>query len=206
MTLQVFVVAFIVSFFGSIPPGTINITVMQMGIQAKLRAAYFLVIGATLVEFIYAMLVVRFQIFLNDNITFTHHFTLITAIVLITLGMYSLRSKRSSGAIKAPQEIRGRSGFLKGIILGFLNPLAIPFWLAVTAYLQQHAWIDLTGFGFWAYLSGIFLGSIVVLFLAVRLGNQFTRISDNRWLVQVLPGLVFISLGAYNLFQWASAL
>lgn len=203
MTLQVFIVAFIVSFFGSIPPGTINITVMQMGVQGKLRAAYFLVIGACIVEFFYAMLVVRFQIFLNENITFTHHFTLITGVVLTALGLYSIFSKSSSSSIKVNTGVKGRTGFLKGIILGFLNPLAIPFWLAVTAYLQQGGWIELSDFRFWAYLIGIFLGSVIVLILAVRLGNRFTRISDNRWLAHMLPGLAFISLGLYNFYQWA---
>lgn len=202
MTLQVFVVAFVVSFFGSIPPGTINITVMQMGVQGKLRAAYFLVIGACIIEFIYATLVVRFQIFLNDNITFTHHFTLITALVLTALGLYSIFSKSSSSSIKVNTGAKGRTGFLKGIILGFLNPLAIPFWLAVTAYLQQGGWIELSGFRFWSYLLGIFFGSVIVLFLAVKLGNRFTRISDNRWLVHVFPGLTFLSLGVYNFYQW----
>ncbi len=202
MTLQVFVVAFIVSFFGSIPPGTINITVMQMGVQGKLRAAYFLVIGACIVELFYALLVVRFQIFLSNNLTFTHQFTLITALVLSGLGLYSIFSKSSSSSVKVSSESKGRTGFLKGIILGFLNPLAIPFWLAVTAYLQQSEWIELSGFRFWSYLLGIFLGSVIVLFLAVRLGNRFTRISDNRWLVHILPGLAFLTLGAYNFYQW----
>ena len=203
MTLQVFVVAFIVSFFGSIPPGTINITVMQMGVQGKLRAAYFLVTGACMVEFLYAWLVVRFQLFLNENLTFTHHFTLITGLVLTALGLYSLFSKSSSSSIKINTGAKGRTGFLKGVILGFLNPLAIPFWLAVTAYLQQNGWIELSDAGLWSYLSGIFLGSVIVLFLAVRLGNQFTRISDNRWLVHYLPGLAFLALGLYNFYQWA---
>ena len=202
MTTQVFLVAFIVSFFGSIPPGTINITVMQMGVQGKLRAAYFLVLGATLVEFVYALLVVRFQLFMSNNLTFTHHFTLITGVVLCALGVYSLMSTSNSSSVKVDASTQRRNGFIKGVILGVLNPLAIPFWLAVTAYLEQEQWITLLGASFWLYLIGIFLGSVAVLFLAIRLGNRFTKISDNRLLVHVLPGLTFISLGFYNLYQW----
>lgn len=202
MIIQTFLVAFIVSFFGSIPPGTINITVMQMGIRGKLRAAYFLVIGACLVEFLYAILVVRFQIFLSENVTFTHHFTLITAIVLTILGIYSLVTETDSKSIKIKSDSKGRTGFAKGLALGFLNPLAIPFWLAVTAYLQQEGWVLLKGSSFWTYLLGIFLGSVILLFLAIGLGNRFTRISDNRLLVHVLPGIAFLSLGVYYLYQW----
>lgn len=202
MIIQAFLVAFIVSFLGSIPPGTINITVMQMGLLGKLREAYFLVLGATIVEFFYAMLVVRFQIFLNENVTFTHHFTLITSIVLTLLGIYSLLTRSYSKSVKVKSDSKGRTGFAKGLALGFLNPLAIPFWLAVTAYLQQSGWVSLEGASFWSYLLGIFAGSVLVLYLAIRLGNKFTRISDNYMLVHVLPGVAFLSLGIYYFYQW----
>ncbi len=202
MALQVFFIAFIISLLGSIPPGTINITAMKMGILGMTRAAYFLILGATIVEFFYASLVLKFQQFLSRNIEFTHHFTLVTGIVLCILGILSIRSHSTSETIALKSAERGRNGFAKGIVLGFLNPLSIPFWLAVTAYLQSHGWISVEGWSFWTYLVGIFLGSIVTLILAIRLGNRFTAISDNQLLVHVLPGVTFLSLGAYNLYLW----
>ena len=203
MKLQVFLVAFFVSLVGSIPPGTINITAMQMSMKGKIRAAYFLALGATGIELIYATGVVRFQIFLNNNIDFTHHFLLVTGLVMMVLGIQSLLSRTSSSSIKVNTQVRGRSGFLKGLILGLLNPLAIPFWLAVTTYLQANAWITLGGIHSSLYLIGLTAGSLVTLFIVVRLGSNFQKISDKPWLVHILPGITFLSLGCYNLWQWA---
>lgn len=201
MIYQTFIVAFLVSLFGSVPPGSINVTAMQMGILGKLRAAYFLILGATIIEICYALVVVNFQIFLQENLELTHHFKLVTATVLTFLGLYSLLNYRKK-EMPVQKELKGRNGFMKGLLLGLFNPLAIPFWLAVTAYLQNNQWILLYGAGFWLYLGGIFLGSLVTLLLAVRLGSKFKAISNNRLLVGVIPGVTFLLLAAYNLYEW----
>ncbi|MEM9326355.1 MAG: LysE family transporter [Bacteroidota bacterium] len=206
MAIQVFFIAFAISLLGSIPPGTINITAMKMGILGQTRPAYFLILGATIVEFFYAFLVLKFQQFINRNIELASHFTLVTGLVLCILGIYSLRSHSTSETVKLQGVERRSNGFVKGVALGFLNPLAIPFWLTVTVYLETNGWIQAEGVSFWTYLIGIFFGSIVTLVLAIRLGNRFTAISDNQLLVHVLPGVVFLSLGGYNLYQWIFSL
>ncbi len=174
---------------------------MKLGILNKLREAYFLAIGATLIEFFYTLLVVRFQLLLASNVTFSNYFQLITAGVLLVLGIHSLSSKSSIAKVKV-HDRGGRKGFAKGVILGILNPLAIPFWLAVTSYLQGNGWVVLHGFGGWIYLLGVVLGSLTTLFLAARLGRVFSQLSDNRWLVNFLPGALFIAMAAWNFFQW----
>lgn len=202
--MQVFIVAFLVSYLGSIPPGTINISTMQLAIKGKQRAAIFLSLAASIVEFIYAGLTVRFQLFLSDAEWFTNHFYIITAIPMIVLGVANLWTSVDTKSILTKVESSGRSGFKKGLILGVLNPLTLPFWLTVTAYLQTHKLISLEGQLFWLYIIGISVGTMALLISIILMGNKFSRIADNQFLVHRLPGLIFIGLGVYNVFIWLS--
>lgn len=198
----VFVIAFLVSYLGSIPPGTINVTTMQLAVQNNRRAAVFFGLAAALVEFVYAGATVRFQLFLSENPVFTENFQIISAIAMILLGIANLVSKTSSRSFMAAANVKGRNGFKKGIVLGILNPLTIPFWLAMTAYLQTNGWISISGAAFWFYLAGISVGTFVLLLTVIKLGQQFTTIADNQFLVHKVPGLAFLCLGLYNLIGW----
>ncbi|MFH6983944.1 LysE family transporter [Marinoscillum luteum] len=203
MSTQVFIIAFVVSYLGSIPPGTINITSMQLSVQNHQRAAFFFALAASITEFAYAGVTVRLQLFLSEKPFFTEYFQIITALAMLALGVANLLTKTNSQSLLSKTTTpKGRNGFKLGVILGVLNPLTIPFWLAVTAYLQNHRLISLSGVNFWLYLSGISIGTFALLLTVNRLGARFTNIADNQLLVHRLPGIIFILLGLYNFIDW----
>ncbi|MEQ8470114.1 MAG: LysE family transporter [Marinoscillum sp.] len=203
MTVPVIVVAFVVSYLGSIPPGTINITSMQLSVQGLKRPAFFFALAASLTEFVYAGVTVRFQIYLSERPAFTDNFQIITAMAMLVLGIANLLAKNNTRAlIDKAQGMKGRNGFKRGVVLGIVNPLTIPFWLAVTAYLQNHQLINLRAENFWLYLVGISSGTFALLLTVNQLGQKFTNIANNQFIVHKLPGLIFISLGIYNFAEW----
>jgi threonine/homoserine/homoserine lactone efflux protein len=126
------------------------------------------------------------------------YFKIITSIALIGLGVWNLRSKTSSKSVDVSFD-KGRHGFVKGVLLGFLNPMTIPFWLAITTYLENDGLIDVHGVGFWMYLTGLSVGTFLLLVLVSLLGFRFTRVSDNVFLVHRLPGLILLAVGMYFL-------
>lgn len=202
MILQVFLIAFIISYLGSIPPGVANVSVVQMGMKNHMRAAIFFSLSAAMVEFLYAGLTVRFQMLLKESTQLEDYFQVITIVVLIVVGILSLRSKSKSADVHGVEMAKGRAGFKRGIILGFLNPMTIPFWLMVTAYIQNNDIIPLEGSHYWFYLIGISSGTFTLLMTVLWLGNKFTRISDNQLLVHKVPGVLLIGLGIYTLVKW----
>jgi len=201
MIVQTLIVAFLVSYVGSIPPGTINVSVMQLSILKKHRAALFFSLAAASVEFIYAGITVQFHIFLNTHETISDYFRVITSVALIGLGLWNLYSKATSSSIKVDTKLTGRDGFLRGMILGLLNPMSIPFWLAITTYLENDGLVKVTEFGFWIYLIGLTTGTFCLLLTVDALGKRFTKIADNKFLVHKVPGIILLSLGAYFLYK-----
>ncbi len=202
MIFQVFLISFGISLIGTIPPATINITVMQLSLKKKVRSALSLSLGAALIDTTYAGLAVQIQIYLAEQLEFTNYFYLIAALVLLTLGIISIRAKMPEPDIKPVDS--EKTGFLKGVILGVLNPLAMPFWLFWTTYFQVNGWINLEGLNYWSYVLGVLLGELTLLFVIVKVGKRFTRVSNNKMIVNTIPGIVFMILGLLNFGQWIS--
>lgn len=201
MIIQTLIVSFVISYIGSIPPGTINVSVMQLSILKKHRAAIFFALAASIVEFVYAGITVQFHIYLNTHPTIANYFRVVTSVALIGLGLWNIFSKSTSSSIKVDTKVTGRHGFLRGLLLGFLNPMTIPFWLAITTYLENDGLVKVTEFGYWMYLIGLSFGTFCLLLTVDALGKQFTKIADNKFLVHKVPGFILIGLGVYFLLK-----
>jgi len=196
-TILTFLVAFLFSFAGTIPPGTLNLTIIQLGLKEKIDVAWRMAIAAALIEYPYAWIAVEFQSFLTQSIELTERFHLVSAFVMITLGMITLRSSSKPSQLTKRFE---ESGFRKGAALALLNPLAIPFWMAMTAYLESYGWVDLSGqLRLHAYLFGVSMGTLVLLMSLAYLARKAVTHFNHHHYLQKLPGTVLILLGLYSL-------
>ncbi len=199
----VFLVATVVSFAGSIPPGTINVSVMQLAILQRRAAALSFAAAAALVELFYAGFTVRFHVFLTDSTNITEYFHVIAGTAMIILGILNLSSKTKASDIKTDhQDIRKRNAFTKGALIGVANPLTVPFWLAVTAALEKQGWVTLDGINLYAYSVGISVGTFILLLVIIQLGVQFRTIANNRLIVHTAPGILFLMMGLYSYYNW----
>ena len=198
-----FFVGFVFSFIGSIPPGTLNISALQLGMLHRIRAAFYFALAACLVEYVYAFAAVRFQVYLTTNSQFTLWFKVISGSVMVLLGVVNLMAKPKPEALNKKQQIK--AGFKKGVALSVANPLAIPFWLMVTAYLQNSNLITLSNnTGIAIYVAGISAGTFLLLFLVAILYKKFAHLFKNSLVVYRLPGALILAMGLYAFFSLLS--
>lgn len=195
-----FLLGFFFSFIGSIPPGTINLTCVQLGLEKKISIAWRFSLAASVMEYPYAWIAVEFAEWITSSPVVIENMQLITAIVMTVLGILTLWSaaKPTTFSTKLSE-----SGYMRGVILSILNPLAIPFWVGTTAYLNSVHWIELSSpLRLHSYLIGVCLGTFVILimlaYLAKRVISQFTQSS---W-VNKIPGIALIILGVYAFIQY----
>ncbi len=200
MIVQVFLVGLIISFIGSIPPGTLNLAVLQLGMEQKIKTALRFSLAVSIIEYPYAWIGVVFEDWVTSSPIIIDNFQLITAIVMTVIGAFSIWSARK------PSEFSVRfneSGFRRGIVLSILNPMAIPFWVAYTAFLKSQGWIDLsTPWFVHSYVLGTAVGVMILLiifaFLAKRLAHY---VKDNK-IVKMVPGVTLLVLGLYAFIKY----
>jgi threonine/homoserine/homoserine lactone efflux protein len=195
-----FLQGFFFSFIGTIPPGTINLTIVQLGLEKKISVAWRFAIAASVMEYPYAWIAVEFAEMITASPMIVENMQLITAIIMTVLGILTLWS--ASKPTKLTSAL-SESGYMKGIVLSILNPLAIPFWVGATAYLDSLNWIELsTPLRLQSYLIGLCLGTFVILmlmaFLAKKIISQFQQSS---WIGKI-PGITLIILGIYAFLQY----
>lgn len=198
--LQNFLFAFLFSFLGSIPPGTLNLTVLQLGLEKKINIAWRFAAAAALIEYPYAWLAVTFENLITASPVILDNFKLISAIAMIVLGGLNVwwAFKPTVFAEKFQ-----RSGFRRGVILSILNPLALPFWIAITAYLKMQGWVVLPGNAhLHAYLAGISLGALALFILVAYMAQQMVSLMRSESIVKLIPGGVLLALGLYALVDY----
>ncbi len=133
-----FLLAFFFSFIGSIPPGTINLTCVQLGLERKIGIAW------------------RFAILLNHGVSVcldSRRVCRMDYLFPLGRGKHAIDNGNRDGCAGDLNTMDAfntfyvttkisESGFLRAFILSVLNPLAIPFWVGTTAYLNSLHWID----------------------------------------------------------------
>ena len=200
MILQVFIVGFVFSFLGSIPPGTLNLMVLQLGLERKVKTALRFALAVSIVEYPYAWIAVAFEQVITSSPTIMKNFELWGAIIMTTIGVVSLWTVRKPSTISVKLQ---DSGFRRGLILSILNPQAIPFWIALTAYLKFQGWIDIsTGWRLHSYILGTSIGAMALLTLLALLAKRVaSSFRDNR-IIRMIPGLVLLSLGLITFIRY----
>ncbi|HEY0651933.1 MAG TPA: hypothetical protein VGD65_02355, partial [Chryseosolibacter sp.] len=86
MLFQVFIVGLVFSFIGSIPPGTLNILVLQLGLESKVKVAMRFAIAVAIIEYPYALIAVVFEDLITSSPVIAQNFQLVGATVMTVIG------------------------------------------------------------------------------------------------------------------------
>lgn len=200
MILQVFVIGLVASFIGSIPPGTLNIMVLQMGLENKLRIALRFILAVAIIEYPYAWIAVEFEHLITSSPIVQQNFKILAAIVMLALGILGLWSVRKPSPLTVKLQ---ESGFRKGLVLSILNPQAIPWWIGMTAYLKAQGWIVLdTGLRLHSYVLGTSIGVLLLLLLLAFMAQKLASIIKHNRVVALLPSIILIVLGLIALISY----
>ena len=194
------------SFLGSIPLGSINLTALQIYLKNNFRSVVYFSLSASFIEFFYSYFAIKGEILLSENIFLNYIFSYITMFAFFVLGVLNINAKEKS--IIESNISLSHSYFKvirKGFVLSILNPQAIPFWLVLSNFLEKQ---DLVKFHSTAdmlyYTSGVAFGTFFCLLVfALFVGKILKQIQIRMKILHRAIGLLFISLA---LFQFGKIL
>jgi len=198
--LYVFFLGFIFSFIGSVPPGTLNVTILQLALQGKIAVAARFALAVAIIEYPYAWIGVQFEYWVSHSPLVVHNFQLMAAVVMTALGVFNLLpTKTPTGFAKKFND----SGFRRGLALSILNPMAIPYWMGFTAYLKAQGWISLTSTGLLhSYVFGTSIGALALLSLLIFYAQKMAPLLQGSKWIKVIPGVVLLALGLFAFFKY----
>lgn len=165
----------------------------------------FFAMGATLVELFYSFIAIKFSAFLLSHQDVELYIQMVAIPAFVILSLYSFRKKekeveKDDLKVDSAENSTGKKGnFFKGIIIGLVNPLQIPFWVAYGTYMLSNDWIQNDGFLLNFFISGIICGTFLLLTLVVFASKSLDkRLNLNRFNMDKIIGYIFLGLAIFQ--------
>jgi len=193
-----FFLGLIVNFVGYIPPGNINLTLVQLAINRGMRQALRFIAAFSVVEFFFTFFIMQGAKHISNQPNVETIIDWVMAGLFSALGIITWLNRN-----RPPKtEYSNRESIRYGILLGFLNPMQIPFWTIAGTYLLAHEWI-LPGLGALAIFS---MGSAAGSFLCLYVYARSARYVQNRFalsnrLINTSIAILFFAFAVYHIVK-----
>lgn len=188
----------ILNSIGYIPPGNINLTVVQITITRGIRQALYFIAAFSCVEVLFTIGVMRFVQWLSYEIDVDNYIDWVMVLMFMVLGVITWRSRK-----EMPKADYSKKDSIRyGMLLGVLNPMQIPYWLFVGTYLISHEWIDVGYVSLSVFSIGSGIGAALALYGFARFAQYIqTKFTLNNYIVNKAIAGLFFALSAYHIFK-----
>lgn len=196
-------IAFGLSFIGSLPFGIINMAVAHTALQKGLKAALIVAAGAAFIEFFQVFVALKFTWLFTDGGSMEQYLHAIAMAVFLAAGIYFFFFAKSKAAPPDPgQTSRVHNLFGRGMFVSTLNVMAIPYWVFYGAWLTAEGVLEHDNTSVLLFSSGTVLGTFTLLLCYALLGDRILSKYENvtRWVNRFI-GLVLFGLGVYQLVK-----
>jgi len=199
--------AFLISFTGSLPIGTLNVGITDLVINGDVWGAVLFGLGAILIEVSLVRIALVTVRRLEGMTRLVKWFRILAGSVILLVAYSSLDAAwhmRKAGTVIS---FAGHSSFISGLILSLLNPLHLPFWMGWTAVLRAKGLLSDTKADYNVYVIAIGIGTSIAFMVYGITGHLlifFLRTNQNlfNWLV----GIALLATGLVQMQKAITAM
>lgn len=191
-----FFLGLMANFIGYVPPGNINLTLVRITINRGYKEAIKFITAFSIIEFFFTFCIMNTAKWLSAQV----HLDVVIDWIMFTLFMV-LGAITWIQRTKPPKTNYANHASIKyGLLLGFINPMQIPFWMICGTYLITHQWIR---DGLWdliIFSLGSAGGSFLCLFLYARFARYIqSKFALSTRLINTAVAILFFTLAGYHL-------
>ena len=198
MIFLTFFIGIIANFIGYIPPGNINLTLVQITINRGMKQALMFITSFSCVEFFFTYFIMHAAKWLSGQVKLD---TIIDWVMVVLFGV--LGTITWIGRNKPPETNYSDKESIKyGILLGFLNPMQVPFWMITGTYLITHEWIEDGKLALVIFSIGAAAGAFIALFLYAKFARYIqSKFALSTRLINTSIAVLFFAFAAYHVVK-----
>ena len=208
------IIGFVLSFLGSVPiAGPIAVIIVSKALEHRNRAAFFISIGASVAEAIYAYLAFwGFSTVLGRYPGLVPASRLVGACILVALGVY-LVVRKSKTPEQAKAKDKSNAVGIRNVLLGFsmtiVNPTLIVTWTAAVGAAHSTGLLRMYQRDAWTFSLGVLAGINTWFATLLVLLGRFKKKATPETLDKVIHGIgvLLIVLGGIfavrTIVKWA---
>jgi hypothetical protein len=190
---RIFTAGMLISFFGALPLGTMNVAALQLLMTDGLLPSFYFIAGCIMVEVIYVRLSLLAMDWIVKHEMAIRMLNWLSLIFMLVMAVTSMMASVDHGDESSNVLF---SSALPPFVLGFLlmaaNVTQIPFWFGWNTVLYikkvllpEHGYFNM-------YILGICLGSLVGNCLFVFFGEFVLRyLGSNQYTMNAFMGAIF---------------
>lgn len=205
MIFTVFLIGFIVTIIGAVPPGASNLAVIKTTVQENIYQSLKISYGSGIGEVLLAFTAFSSGMVVQEFFAMHIWLQFLIAGVLGTAGIYFVKTKQ----VEKRDSRKYSSKYLTGFALSVINPPVLIYWVIVFSVLRSSFSLGLESstLGFILFFIGVFLGKVTTLYGYGKLGTRIQKkkpdtssSSLNRMIGVVLISLSLIQTAKLLLF------
>jgi len=187
-----------VNFIGYIPPGNINLTLVQITINRGLKQALQFITAFSCVELVFTYMIIHAAEWLSHQLKLEVIIDWVMIILFGVLGAITWinRSKPPKAKVSRYHSIK------HGIIMGIINPMQIPFWMISGTYLITHGWIVTGTLPLILFSLGSAMGAFLCLFVYAKSASYIqNKFELSTRLINTCIAILFFAFAAYHVVK-----
>jgi threonine/homoserine/homoserine lactone efflux protein len=198
MIFLTFFLGLIANFIGYIPPGNINLTVVRITINRGIKQAMQFIIAFSCVELFFTFFIMHAAKWLSAQVHLDVVIDWVMFALFLVLGIITWLNRK-----KPPQAKQSEHASIKhGIILGFVNPMQVPFWIITGTYLITHEWILDGNIALIIFSIGSAAGAFLCLFLYARFAQYIqSKFALSTRVINTAIAILFFAFAGYHLVK-----
>lgn len=193
--MEVVLFSFVISLLGSLPPGLINLSILQLSISFGWSKVLYFILIALLAETVHIYVSILIFPYLVSLPLANDYLKYIAILFLLIPG---------SIMFLKPQKISDftlSEYFLsKFLLINLLNPAAIPFWIFYISYLRYTGLLKVISVS--EFILGAIAGTFIALLIYLLLGKKL--IETHRLLstyINKIIGVIMLSMASVGLVR-----
>ena len=198
MIFLTFFIGLIANFIGYVPPGNINLTLVKVAINRGIKQALQFIIAFSIVEFFVTYIIMHGAKWLSGQVKLDIVIDWVMVMLFTVMGVITWRHRK-----KPPEgKYSETDSFKYGILLGFLNPVQIPFWIITGTYLITHEWILAGQLALVIFSCGSAAGAFLCLFLYAHFARYIqSKFALSNRLINTAIAILFFAFAAYHVVK-----
>ena len=201
--LRIFMTGMLISFLGTLPPGSLNVSAMQLAVQENVRNALRFALGVALVEVLYVWVSLQAMAWVETHRAVFRILEWVTVLLFVALALGSfINAGKKAGEKKSLLPGSRLNRFWLGFSMSAVNPVQIPFWFIWSTYLVSTGVLATTGTAYNSYTVGIGMGTLAGLGVFIFGGRWVIRkMKAGHRAMNVVVGMVFLVSGVVQLYR-----
>lgn len=203
--LRIFFTGMFISFLGTLPLGTLNISAMQISATDGIHPAFYFAAGALLVEMFYVRLSLVAMNWVRKQKRLLMVLEWVTLLIIVALALASFYAASQPDVQKNPILSGTVHRFWLGAFMSALNPVQIPFWFGWSTVLFTRNVLQPKESYFNTYIAGIGIGTLIGNSIFIFGGKLLVdKLNAKQDLLQLIIGCVFAVTALLQLWKMIS--